>query len=178
MLHPKLLAKFSLDQCELAIVMLDVTISVSIGSQIAVQLAIANNLAIVSFLFVEFLLHIRTCYQVTKLHQNIRSELTANGINKQKKRKLQKLVLDETIEVLVLIVYAIGVKLAYHGPNQIIFKMIWKFQEMDSNAFLGSMFVMVALEILGFVICAFILNFYCKINLRHQRNMSFFAKGF
>ena len=92
-------------------------------------------------------------------------ELTANDITKQKKEKLQKIVLDETIEVLVLIVYSIGVQLAYHGPNQPIFQTLWGFQEFDANDSLSSMLIMVSLEILGALICAFILNAYCKINL-------------
>ena len=105
------------------------------------------------------------CYQLTKLHRNVQPELTADDINKQKKYKIRKLVLDETIEVLVLIVYTIGVELAYHGPNQTVFKMLWNLQEFDANDLLGSMFVMAALEIVGFSICAFILDSYCKINL-------------
>ena len=56
-------------------------------------------------------------------------------------------------------------ELAYHGPNQTIFNRLWGFQEFDANDLFVSMLEMVALEILGALICAFILKTYCKINL-------------
>ena len=89
-------------------------------------------------------------------------------MSEQKKQKLEKLVLEETIEVLVLIVYATGMGLAYGGPNQTIFKTLWNFQEFDANSFFGSIFVMITLETLGSLICAFVLNGYCKINLFNE----------
>ena len=163
-----MLTKFSLNQSEKAKNVIDITLSTIIGSQIAVQFTLANNLAIGSFLLIEFLLHIWACYQVTKLPEIAQSELTVNEISKQKKQKLQKLVLEETIDVLILIVYAMGMGFAYGGPNRTIFKTLWNFQEFDANTLFGSIFVMVALEIFGSLICAFILNGYCQISLFNE----------
>ena len=142
-------------------VLLSASLSAQFGSHIAVRLVVANNIAVGSFLLVEFLLHIRVCYQVAKLFQNDESEENNFEIKKQ----LQKLVLDETLEVLILLVYAIGSLFAIHGPNQAIYEGLRNFENDDTYHVFRIMFFMVALETVGSLICGFLLKIYCNSNL-------------
>ena len=146
---------------EMVNVLLGASLSSLFGSLIAVRLVVANNVAVGSFLLVEFLLHIRVCYQVTKLYQNDESEENDFEI----KTKLQKLVLDEILEVFILLVYAIGSSFAIHGPNQAIYKGLRNFEDDDTYHVFMIMFFMVAVETIGSLICGFILKKYSNVNI-------------
>ena len=162
----KLVMKMSKEkEGEMASILLSATLSAQFGSMIAVQLVSANNIAVGTFLLIEFLLHLSVCYQVTKLHQNVQSEIEDLQIRKQKKLLMQCLVLDETFEVLTLLVHTIGSTLVMIGPNQAIFRELRNFEDIDANQLFFDMLILIAIEILGSLICGLILQTFCSINL-------------
>ena len=150
---------------EIASILLSATLSAQFGSMIAVQLVSANNIAVGTFLLIEFLLHLSACYQVTKLHQKVQSECEDLQIKKQKKLLIQCLVLDETLEVLTLLVHTIGSTFVMIGPNQVIFRELRNFEGINVNQLFFDMLILIAIEILGFLICGLILLTFCRINL-------------
>ena len=161
----KLVKKMTKMENEIAMVLLSSTLSVFFGSMIAVQLVVANNIAVGSFLFVEFFLHIRVCYQIIKLNNEIESGENAVQIRNLKKAKLRNLVIDETMEVSIIIVYAIGSAFAYYGPNQDLYKKLISFEDFDAFDLFRVMFFMAIIEILGSLVCGFILKSCCSISL-------------
>ena len=64
----------------------------------------------------EFFLHIRDCYQIIRLHRSIESVENILQIQTEMKNKLQKLVLDETLDVLILLVYSLGSAFVIYDP--------------------------------------------------------------
>ena len=88
-----------------------------------------------------------------------------------KKTKLQKLVLDETIEISIVAVYTIGLALAFYGPNQAIFSQLQvskSFEDFNAFKLFMVMFLMGMFEIFGSMICGFILQTFCHINLFNE----------
>ena len=164
----KLVNKMEKKETEVANVLLNAMISTIYGSMVAVQLAAANIIAVGTFLFVDFLLHLRVCYQVTKLSYNVESEDNATQIMKLKKQKLQKLVLEETVEVSIVFVYAIGSAFAFYGPNQDIYRRLRSFKDFDAFNLFIVMFFMAILETFGSLICGFILKTFSGINLFYE----------
>ena len=122
-------------------------------------------MAVESFLLFEFFLHIRACYQIVRLHQSIESVETTLQIQKEMKKKIQKLVLDETIEILILLVHSLASAFVIYGPNQDIYDKFRDSEDSDTYHLFSVMFIMMMFESAGSFICGFILNKYCKINL-------------
>ena len=162
----KLIPKISnKNEDEVTNVLLSSQLSIQFGSMIAVQLTAANNVAVGSFLLFELFLHIRACYQVIRLHQSIESEENTLQIQKQMKKKLQKLVLDEIIEILILLVYSLGSAFVIYGPNQDIYAQFRNYEDFDTSHLFSVMSIMMMFESAGSIICGFILKRYCKTNL-------------
>ena len=164
----KLVSRMEKKETEVANVLLNAMISTMYGSMVAVQLAAANTIAVGTFLFVDFLLHLRVCYQVTKLSYNVESEENATQIMKLKKQKLQKLVLEETVEVSIVFVYAVGSAFAFYGPNQDIYRRLRSLKDFDPLNLFIVMFFMATLETFGSFICGFILKTFSGVNLFYE----------
>ena len=84
-------------------------------------------------LTVDVLLNLHSCYQIIQLHNSIAPEGTE--VAKEKKHLLVKLMMIETIEVLVPLAYLITVLIAYYGPNGDIIGNIrndlWQYKSID-----------------------------------------------
>ena len=150
---------------EAANVLLRSQFSIQFGSMIAVQLTVANNMAVGSFLLFEFFLHIRVCYQVIRLHRSIESVESILKIQTEMKNKLQKLVLDETLEVLILLVYSLASAFVIYGPNQHIYEKFRDSEDFDTYHLFSTMFIMIMFESTGSMICGLLLYNYCKTNI-------------
>ena len=165
----KLIPKMSnKNEDEAANVLLSSRLSIEFGSMIAVQLTEANNMAVGGFLLLEFFLRIRVCYQVIRLHRKIESVENVLQIQTEIKNKLQKLVLDETIEVLILLVYSLGSAFIIYGPNQDIYGRFRDSEDFDTYHLFSAMFTMITLESAGSMICGLLLYNYCKTNILQE----------
>ena len=76
--------------------------------------------------------------------------------------------MDETIEVLILLVYAMGAAFACYGPNQGIYRKLRNFEEFDANRMFRVLFFMATLEALGSLVCGFLLWIYSRTNLLNE----------
>ena len=149
---------------EMANVVLITSISCTYTLYIAIQITSATDLTVYSLLGIKYLLHIKSCFQVIKLHRKIRNEFFENEASKMQKEKVVlRLVINELIEALVPIVYGIGFAAVYYGPNKPLFTGINEIE--DAMHFFFALFQMFTIDICAMISGVMLLWIFAHINL-------------
>ena len=138
---------------------------------IAIQLSSATKATVYSILGVKFALHLKTCYQIVKLQTKINSNESERQLKSSKRNKVMlMLIVNETVEAVVPLSYAIGFALAFYGPNAKLIGNVrgshFGLKEVEDVQHL----YLVLFQMFGIDACAMILSsialwIFCQINL-------------
>ena len=138
---------------------------------IAIQLSSASKVTVYSILGVKFVLHLRTCYQIVSLQRKVTANQSERGNNIIERDKvLLMLVINETVETLVPLSYAIGFALAYWGPNATLIGNVqgshFGLKEVqDVQHLYLVLFQMFGIDVCAMIVSAIALWIFCSINL-------------
>ena len=128
---------------------------------------------------VEFLINLYHCFQIIRIHNKI----GANDDNEQnsllkaeKKSALVSLITLEFIEASIPLIYAMGIVLAYYGPNaklMIGIKSEYFGVPPITNLLnvLSVLFLMAGIDALGGILVGVLLGYFCKINIIKELNI-------
>ena len=85
---------------------------------IAIRLADAHIITVCMILSVEVILHLKSCFNIIQRKKRVATgDTNAGSVSMEIQHDILKLVASEISEVLVAVQYAIGLALAYFGPN-------------------------------------------------------------
>ena len=122
-------------------------------------------------LFIDFVINLYSCKNILRLHKVIGQENQENSANKRYiQQHLLKLILVETLEVLVPLAYVITVLIAYYGPNADILGNIgnsqWQYEAIpDIRKLVESLMLMFVIDICSAIIAGLLLWKLCCINV-------------
>ena len=122
-------------------------------------------------LFIDFMINLYSCKNILRLHRIIGQENEGNLAHKRYiQQHLLKLILVETLEVLVPLAYVITVLIAYYGPNADILGNIgnsqWQYEAIpDIRKLVESLMLMFVIDICSAVIAGLLLWKLCCINV-------------
>ena len=148
-------------QVELAF---SLTIVIIIGSK-------ATEVTTYSILGLSFLLNIILCINIIRLHRKIadaNNELL-NVRNKTKSEMIGELILNETVEFVVPMLFMITFAIAFYGPNATIIGNVrndyWQYQKVDDiKQYLTGAFKMTLIDALSGVMSLILLRVFCNLN--------------
>ena len=135
----KMVAKMVGNDDEMENVLLAVRLNIHYALFVAIRMNGAEDLTILSVLFVDFLLQSKMTIQIIKLNRQVLN----NGedretISKRKEKEVLKLLMAELTEGLVPICYAIAFAMAYYGPNATlkgnVQSDIWQYEIVEDVA--------------------------------------------
>ena len=140
-------------------------LAISLGSY-------ASETATYCILALDLLLKLYSCYGISKISKELRSEIEdeeKRQLQLKKERAVQDLVLEEFVEVLMPIVYAAVVLLGYYGPNSAILGNIgckkWQWKEItDMTQMLIALLRMFIIDILALFFNGLVLWKYSSVN--------------
>ena len=112
----------------------------------------------------DFVLHLRLCIKVIRFHQ-----AAGPMENAKKEETLKGLVLSETVELLVPLVYCSTLLIAFFGPNaQIIGNVsngLWQYEKIDDVwEVISQVMQFFFFDLLSVAFSIFVLWKYCRIN--------------
>ena len=156
-------------------VLLAAAVDMYFGLFVAILLASASELTVYCILGVDFLLHLRSCFGVVKLHKKIQNSQVgeADEMKQNMDKAVENLLLSEIIEGLIPLSYAASFATAYYGPNATMIGNVrsnyFDFKEVDNIDYLFlTMVQMFAVDIVGMLVTAIVLWFYGKRNLLYE----------
>jgi len=138
---------------------------------VALMLVNVTEVTMYSILGIQFVMQLYSCYEIIRLHRKVQTDSSAlEEINSAINDVVFDLVLVETIEALVPVVYAITFVSSYYGPNAGIlgnFKnSYWQFQAKDGvTNELYLLFTLVGFDMGVGIVGALILWIFCKLNI-------------
>ena len=146
------------------------------GFYIANGLFSAKQSTIYCILSVEFVLHMRNCYQIIRLSGKIKetpTTSTKDNFNREKQQKVFELASTELIETLIPLVYGLGYALAYFGPNAHLMKNIgsnWFGGKVmkDIQYFYQLMILLFTIDLIGMILTGACLYQFCKLNVLQE----------
>ena len=121
-------------------------------------------------LAVELVLKFYGCYGIIKVHKKIQSDATnREALKIENKEAIDDLLLDEFLEVVMSVVYAIVTMIAFYGPNAAILGNvgceIWKWQKISSlTGLLTALFRMFVMDMIAFAVNGTLLWKFCSTN--------------
>ena len=154
---------------------LETQIAQAYSMYIAVRLTMFSpeNLTTGCILGVECLINLYHCFQIIRIHNKIgaNDDNEQNSVLKaEKKSALVSLITLEFIEASIPLIYAMGLFLAYYGPNAKL--MIGIKSEYfgvppitDLPSVLSVLFLMAGIDALGGILVGVLLGYFCKINI-------------
>ena len=158
---------------ERAYVWMCISLNIHYALFITIKLAGAGNVAVLSILIIDFLVHLIITYGIIETDRNLIIQNTAEDENekrKDKKQRILNLILAETIEGLVPLCYAIGLIMAYYGPNSKLIgnvgSGIWAYEKIDDiGRQLKVIFGMFGMDVLSLLLNSICLSKYGNVNL-------------
>ena len=138
---------------------------------IAIQLSSATKVTIYSILGVKFALHLKTCYEIISLQRKIKSQDYKRGNKMLERNKvILILIVNETVEALVPLSYAIGFALAFYGPNATLIGNVrssyfGQKETKDVQHLYLVLFQMFGIDLSAMICSAIALWIFCRINL-------------
>ena len=119
-------------------------------------------------LIVDAVLNLYSCYKIIQLHLLVSPD--GSQAAKEKKHRLVKLILIETLEVLVPLAYLLTVLIAYYGPNGEILgnirNSLWQYKAIDNIEKL----ILAVLLMFVIDLCSAIISLWkiCSVNLLRE----------
>ena len=156
-------------------VWMNISLSIHDALFITICLAGAENVTVFSINTIGFIFHLLLTYNIIKadrrlIRQRPNEDEDENERENDKKQRIQKLILAETIEGIVPMCYAIGLIMAYYGPNSRLLgnvgSSIWAYEEVvDVERQLKVIFGMFGIDVLSVLLNSICLSKYGNINL-------------
>ena len=151
------------------------TVLIGINTYHALYLAIsighrATETTSCFILAIDFIINLYSCYRIIKMHQTIEPDAIQNAIIvAEKEDKLTTVILVETLEILVPLVYVTTVLIAYYGPNAQILGNIgnsyWQYEAIDDiGTLVIALILMFVVDTCSAIISGVILWKLCDIN--------------
>ena len=165
----KIVGRVAGNDNEEANVLLDTTILLVYGMFVAIQLDTANDVTVYMILGVEFCLHVLDCYQIIRLQRKVEADGCETDMN-DKQEKVRCLILAETVEGMIPILYALLFTTAYYGPNGTLIGNVrngwWNYKaKEDVERFYKVMFQMFMIDVCCVIASSIILKILGRINL-------------
>ena len=122
-------------------------------------------------LVVDAVLNLYSCYGIIKMHQLVAPE--GSQAAKEKKHRLVKLILIETLEVLVPLAYLLTVVIAYYGPNGEILgnirNSLWQYKAIDDiGKLILAVLLMFVIDLCSAIIAGISLWKICSVHLLRE----------
>ena len=160
---------------ERANVWMSISLNIHYALFITIKLAGAENITVFSIMIIDFIFHLIYTYRIIRTDKNS----IRNGPNKDeceyerrkdKKQRILKLLLAETIEGIVPLGYATGFIMAYYGPNSMLYgnvgSGIWAYEVVeDIGRLLKVVFGMFGIDVLSVLLNGICLYKYGNVNL-------------
>ena len=133
----KLVFKMSGKENEAARIFLIVSVTLDFAIFVAVMLASSNDLTVYCILGVEFLIHLKSCFDIIRHKNQSRTDQIQNRTKAtEEQREIDEVIISETIEALVPLAYAANFAIAYYGPNSEMIGNVraeyWAFKEVEN----------------------------------------------
>ena len=170
-IRSKLVDKMMGEEDEAAAALIDVTVNSTWAFFITIRLANAEMETVFVVLVIDFLIHLRTTYQIIKEHRTVADE----NVGKQRTKKefyLLQLILSELMEGFIPIIHGIVLLMAYHGPNRNLFAGIgstyWGEEIEDLGLEIQSMITLFTVDVLSVVVTSLLIWNATKINMLQE----------
>ena len=158
---------------ERAKVWITICVNIHYALFITIKMAGSGTITVLSVTTIDFLLHLIFTYDIIKTHRMTIRQSTNEDENereKDKKQRILKLILAETVEGLVPMCYAIELIMAYYGPNSNLIGNVgiglWTYEEIeDIGRQLVVIFGMFGVDVLGALLNGINLSKYGNVNL-------------
>ena len=141
---------------EVATVLLAIVIGTNYSFFIAIRLVGADLATICSTVTIDFALHLRMTFKIIKEFKRINNETLANTENNT---KITSLIIAELIEGFTPAMYAIGIVMAYYGPNARLFSNIgntyWSTEIEELGPVFATMSILFGVDLLSIMINSF-----------------------
>ena len=151
----KIVTKMMVKQDESAIAWLVIAVNSNYAIFIAIRLVGAEWVTIFCTVAIDFVLHLKMTYQITKEFGKANDERTENN-NTEKNILITKLVLAELIEGFIPIIYGTCMAMAYYGPNSHILSNVgntyWSDEIKNIAPLFCTMSILFAVDTLSVVI--------------------------
>ena len=142
---------------------------------VATRISSFNTFTVYSIFTIELALHVHGCYKIIQLTKRIKEEGTAenfetDAVATERSKVVIKLVMIEYLEAFVPIAYGICFAAAYYGPNAEILRNVksdYFGGKVLNNVleFYTPLCLMLAFDVLGMVVSAVSLRYFCNLNL-------------
>ena len=158
---------------ERAHVWMSVSVNIHYALFITIRMAGTGNITVFSIMTIDFLFHLIFTYDIIKTYRTLirqSPDEDENERNKDKKQQIMKLILAETVEGIVPMCYAVGLIMAYYGPNSMLLgnvgSGIWAYHQIeDVGRHLKVMFGMFCMDVLSVLLNSVCLSKYGNVNL-------------
>ena len=145
-------------------------IAISIGSDysffIAIRLVGAELATVCCTVAIDFALHLRMTIKIIKEYKRVNNEKLANTRNNT---KIASLIIAELVEGFTPAIYAIGIIMAYYGPNARLFSNIrnnyWSTEIEDLGPLFVTMSTLFGVDIISVMINSFCIWKLVKVNM-------------
>ena len=167
----KLLNRYAGDEKRMATIKVDCFIGICYSTFIAINLAPASEITLLSVLAVEFLLNLSLTWKICRLQRKINSNSEdQDSLKEEIRNNIHSLVLNATIMLIVPLAYFVTFFIAYYGPNATILGNVrnsyWDYKEIeDVGKLVKAGMEMFSIDFTSYIICRIILWIFCKINL-------------
>ena len=151
----KIVSRMAGENRDTAEVLLNTGVLMKFGLYVAILLASANEFTVWCILIADLLLHLRACFQVTRLHT--KNDTGNTEIENKLQKEVKNLILSEIIESLVPLSYATSFATAYYGPNATLIGNVrcnyFDFKEIEDVQHLFiTMIQMLSLDLCGIIV--------------------------
>lgn len=159
----------------------NVWVSISLGTHyalfITIKLAGAEDFTIFSIIAIDCLLHLAYTFKILQIQNRVATKtIDMHNTKKDKNKAINKLVLVETVEGLVPLVYALGLIMAFYGPNAKLIgnvgSGIWAYKAMENI----EKVMVVLLSMFGVDVLSVFLNAYCLSKFASVNFYQYFLK--
>ena len=131
----------------------------------------ATDFTTYSILGLNFLLNILLCINIIRTHKKV-ADISSKLLevrNKTKREMITELILNETVEFVVPVMFMVTFAITFYGPNAYIIGNVrnayWQYQKVDNiNLYLTGAFKMTLIDALSGVISSILLRWFCNIN--------------
>ena len=131
----------------------------------------ATELTTYSILGLNFFLNLVLCINIIRTHKKV-ADISSELIdvrNKTKNEMMTELILIETVEFVVPVMFMVTFAITFYGPNAYIIGNVrndyWQYQKVDNlTSYLTGAFKMTMIDALSGLISLVLLRWFCNIN--------------
>ena len=173
----KFVVKMDETENEMANVLLASTLSTYFTTFISFRFASANTITVFCLLFVDLIQDLIMSMRVVRLQRRVQSDETQRQIlTKVIKSFVLDIILVETIEAIIPILYAVGLEMIFRGPNKSLFAdsfasaldLKQNYDDDDITHVSNVLLQMIGIDLISIVITGLLLWKFGKINIINE----------